>query len=122
MASEATDNSKRDLIAKDHRRIDLFLQYREYHKGMAEMRRQQENLNMNGCEMHMAAKIYKKQNTFTTKDLKQITLREINLNKDHIRRNCVLNLTVFENPTCGLSTSLIALDDNNDAERVCIYN
>jgi hypothetical protein len=120
MASEATD-SKRDLIAKDKRRIDLFLQYREYHKGMAELRRQQENQG-NLHEIHMTSKIFQKQNTVTTKDLKNITLSDINFSKDHIRRNCVINFTVFENPTTGLSTALIALDDNNDAERVTIYN
>ena len=53
--------------------------------------------------------------------MKPVNLRDIDFTKDHVLKNSVFTLKVIDSPLVAISTSMIAVDDNNVAERVTIY-
>ena len=64
----------------------------------------------------------RKQALETVVGLKPIYLRDIDFSKDHTLKNSVLGLKSLEIPTINSFTTLVAADENNQAERIAIYN
>ena len=112
--SSAKEENIREVIAKDYRRISLILLHREFYKSMV------------GLDGH--AKIFltknpiKKQSLESIIGLKPVFLRDIDFSKDHVLKNSILSLKSIEIPLTVVSTSYIAIDEKNFAERVSIYN
>ena len=64
----------------------------------------------------------RKQALETIVGLKPIYLRDIDFSKSNTLKNSVLGLKSIEIPTISSFTTLVAADDNNQAERIAIYN
>jgi hypothetical protein len=107
----------RKSIVKDYRRISLILQHREYHAEVSKM--------MSNTEHRMIFTTmppHKKKTAEYIIGLKDVFLRDIDFTKDHVLKNSILALKSIDIPTVTISTKLVAVDDNNIAERVAIYN
>ena len=117
LLSENEERQKREEIANDKKRTSLILEHREYLKGLYN------NIQKPNSKLKSTTKTpIRKQALNSIVGLKPIFLRDIDFTKDHTLKNSVLHLKSLEMPTINSFTTLIAVDDNNQAERIAIYN
>lgn len=115
--TSSVNNQKLDLT--DTHRIQVFKQHRMWaevaHK---EKLNPQFYLNPSNHEPRL-----KQQTTKTLIGLKPILLKEMDLLKDHIYDGHVLSVTIIDEAPFWLpSIHLVVIDENNDCERLFIYN
>ena len=107
----------REKVARDYRRISLITEHREYRNSI------REKAQLKNCIVSQITTVpTKKQALESIIGLKPVYLRDIDFTKDHVLKSSVLTLKVIDSPLVAISTSMIAVDDNNVAERVTIYN
>jgi hypothetical protein len=107
----------REKVALDYGRISLITEFREYVSAVRE-----KSKIKNTFMLQTTMVPTKKQAVESIIGLKPVFFRDIDFTKDHILKSSVLTVKIIETPLVAISTTMIAIDDNNVAERISIYN
>ena len=112
------DDKKPRARLTDPRRIERIRAHRE----VVRERRELQSKNLAYISRTVKPRLQQK-SPASLIGLKSISLRDMNLTKDHIYQGFVLSVVIFEqSPTVGPSIGLLVEDDNGDLERLFIYN